>query len=297
MNSLNPSTLGSASTPRFDVFQYHESSELLGAYIAHRKASGRYFSISSWSKKLELPTSGIIVNILKKRRTLAEDLAERIAGSMELSPLEREYFLTLVAWERARNAASRAEDTLGRKLASLRLRERTRVLDERSVEEVSHLKTIAVKEALSLCQDRPSVAWIRERVTLPMSDTEIEAVLESLVKVGVLVRANDGSLSVIDANIESANDVSSSGVRRFHRESLDHAKDALENVPLQARHFTSYVMPVDENRIAEAKQVIEEFIDGFVARFEATSPGANAVYQLNLNYVPLTRQIEMEKQV
>jgi len=275
--------------PRFDVFQYQESSELLGAYIAHRKSSGRYFSISGWAKKLDLPTSGIIVNILKKRRTLAEDLAERIAVSMDLTNLEKEYFLTLVAWERARHATSRAENSLEHKLESLRLRERTRILEENAIDEVSHLKTIAVKEVLTLAPGEPTVEFIRERVSLPMTTGEIVEILDSLVRVGVLIRDADGRLKVVDSNIESANDVSSTGVRRFHRESLDHAREALDRVAIGDRHFTSYVMPVATVQLVEAKKAIEEFVDGFVARFEAKSAAGDSVYQLNLNYVPLTR--------
>ena len=122
----NPET---SPVERFDAFRFRDSSELLQAYVEHRRDTSRYFSISSWAKKLGLPTSGILVNFLKRRRLPPEDLAARLSESMQLSAEESEYFATLVALERAQKSNSITVGPLERKLAALNFRARSQLLD------------------------------------------------------------------------------------------------------------------------------------------------------------------------
>lgn len=286
--------LPASPAPDFDVFHYQASSDLLNAYVQHKKLSNRHFSISRWSKKLELPTSGIIVNLMKKRRLPPDDLAAKLAESMELPPLENEYFVTLVALERAQSSNSLAVTMLKRRLDSLLHKARAKVLDEPELKNVSRLKAAALMQLLTLKDAPRETHEMRAMLRLPIAENEAEPLLAALVESRVIERGDRGDYRVVEGNLESKNDFSSEPVREFHRESLAHATTALDGVALEKRHFTSYVMAIESRKLPEAKKFIEEFIDEFVSRFEAKDRAGDEIYQLNLNCVPLTRAPGME---
>lgn len=278
----------------FDVFDFQASSDLLNAYVHHKKLSNRHFSISRWSKKLELPTSGIIVNLMKKRRLPPDELASKLAASMELSPLENEYFVTLVALERAQASNSLAVTMLRRRLDSILHKARAKVLEEPALKNVSRLKAVALMQLLTLKNAPREVSEMRKKLRLPITESEAHHLLESLVENQIIDRDEAGGYRVVEGNIESKNDFSSEPVREFHRESLAQATHALDEIPIEMRHFTSYVMAIDSRKLPEAKKFIEEFVDEFVSRFEAKEKTGDEVYQLNLNCAPLTSAPETE---
>jgi uncharacterized protein (TIGR02147 family) len=272
----------------FDVFRYETSAALLEAYIEHKKRTSRYFSVSGWAKRLGLPTSGIIINFLKKRRLPPEELAERFARDMGLGANETEYFMTLVAYERALAAESITAPTLRRRLESFRLEAATRTLDEKDFVDLSHLGAAAIHEALSLKGGNADPARLARRLRTGVDAAGVSRLIEGLVASGLLVREPNGSVRVATAHVQSTNDVSSEAVRTFHRDSLEVATRALEDVEPSLRHFSSYVMPVAIPKIDAAKKAIDRFMYEFASEFEAAPGTGDEVYQINLNFVPLT---------
>lgn len=283
------STPPSTSLFHFDIFRYQSSADLLLAYIEYKKNTARYFSISGWARKLELPTSGILVNILKRRRLPPEELGRRLAQNMDLTPIESEYFSTLIAWERAKQANALSTVSLRRRLDSLIRRADTEILDESSFRRIPSLAHIAIKELLGLANVPATPEGIRQRLDTPVDASGVEAILRALHENGFLEILPDGSYRPLAPNIESGGEQPSSAIRAFHRESLAHASRALETVPLEERHFSSYVLPIARDRLPAAKQAIETFLDEFSGEFEAAPGTGNEVYQLNVQYVPLTK--------
>lgn len=279
-----------SSRSAFSVFHYGASSELLQGYVEHKRRTTRYFSVSGWSKRLGLPTSGIIVNLMKKRRLPPEDLTRKFAVDMGLNELETDYFLTLVASERAMHANSVMLPILQQRLDAFRVQSGVVLLEPSKLEAMSSVKHVAVKEMLSLRDAKSDPKWIAEKSALPISPEEATRILDVLVASGVLEKQADGSCRVATPNIESTNEQSSEAIRRFHRESLENAADVLHDVPVSKRHFTSYVMPVTSSRLAEAKKAIDHFVYEFAAQFEAKPGDGDQVFQLNVNYVPLTEK-------
>ncbi len=271
---------------RFDAFRFHDSSELLQAYVDHRRDTSRYFSISSWAKKLGLPTSGILVNFLKRRRLPPEDLADRLSQSMQFTAEESEYFATLIALERAQKSKSITVGPLERKLAALNFRARSQTLDSEQLEKLS-LRKAALKDMMKLPGASVDPAWIQKNSRLPMNVAEIDETVQSLIAEGSLEKTAEGWRPP-PIPVETTTDLPSAAIRSFHRESLEYASQALDTVAVEERHFASYVMTVNAARMAEAKLAIQQFVDEFAARFEAPPGECDALYQLNLSYVPLT---------
>jgi uncharacterized protein (TIGR02147 family) len=275
------------NTKAFDVFSFTDLSEVLSAYVDHKRRTSRYFSITAWAKKIGLRNGGTLVNFMKKRRLPSPGLLERLVASMDLDSLGAEYFKTLVAYEKARQSGSDSETIFLRALSAIRFRSKTAVMGERE-QEISSLGSVVVKELVGLRSARGDAKWIADRVRVPMAPAEVEAILGKFVREGVLERDAEGAYRVPQARVETTTDVSSEWIRKFHRESLSTAMRALEEVPMERRHFLSYVMPIETSRVAEAKATLERFAHEFVGEFEASTDRAEGIYQLNLNFVPLT---------
>ncbi|MBS1963808.1 MAG: TIGR02147 family protein [Bdellovibrionales bacterium] len=278
----------SGATDSFDVFEFSDAGDLLNAYVEFKRRTTRYFSVTAWAKKVGLQNGGPLVNFMKKRRLPSPALLRKLVESMELDEHSREYITALVSYERARQAKTGTEWMLLRTMAAIKFRARAVPMGDRE-REVSSLGGVVVKELLALPGAPSDPRGIAERMRLPTSEVEVTALLEKFVAEGVLERAADGAYRVPKARVETETDVSSEWVRKFHRESLAAAASALESVPVDRRHFLSYVLPVERARVPEAKAVLERFAHEFVGEFEAPEGKGDGVYQLNLNCFPLTK--------
>lgn len=73
-----------------------------------------------------------------------------------------------------------------------------------------------------------------------------------------------------------------------HREALENALRALENVPLKSAGSYGRAIALDPNRIDEAKALISQFLDELSVLLEAGE--RTEVYQIGVQLFPLTRK-------
>jgi hypothetical protein len=81
--------------------------------------------------------------------------------------------------------------------------------------------------------------------------------------------------------------LSSSGIRKFHRQMLEKAIAAVEDQSTEERQLRGLTLAFDSKRIDEAAQMIKGFMTRFERRFAAGSP--DRVYQMSLAFFSLDK--------
>lgn len=275
-----------------DAFSYASHSAILDAFVFHSKQRSKNWSVNAWSKKLGLPTNGILINILKRRRLPSPDLSMTLARSMDLDAAETEYFLSLIEIERASLHSFARPSTIQTardRILKLRVRSRTRVLQDALFTAVSKPIHFIIRECFNLKSKPQTADEIRPLLGVPATETEIQASIQTLLECGLLVRDSEGKLRQAEAHFETENERASASARAFHKASLLSAIAALDEVAMSERHFTSYVMAIEKSRVPEAKEYIEECINQFVAKFSAPNHAGDAIYQMGIQFVPKTK--------
>ena len=72
---------------------------------------------------------------------------------------------------------------------------------------------------------------------------------------------------------------------------MDKAKEQIDHIDLELRDVTSMTMPIDKNKIKQAKEMIFDFRRKLTNYLE--SGEKDEVYSLNIQLIPLTEPREL----
>jgi uncharacterized protein (TIGR02147 family) len=125
--------------------------------------------------------------------------------------------------------------------------------------------------------------WIAKRLNI--SNLEATEALSRLQKVGA-IEMNGGRMIKTNKSVRAGNDLESQALRISHRQSLEQAVLALNEVPLELRDITSITMAIDLKKIAIAKKIIKEFRHKMADVLEVGNQ--TEVYNLNIQLVPVS---------
>ena len=62
------------------------------------------------------------------------------------------------------------------------------------------------------------------------------------------------------------------------------AAKAIDQQPIEEREYNAFCLNVKKSDIAKAKEMIRDFKNEFIQRFEAPSGKAESTYQLNMQF-------------
>lgn len=271
-----------------NIWSYDHFADALFAYFTSLKRRNPRFTLNAWAKKLGEKNSGNLVHFFKRRRAPTLEMTEKLVHTMHLNDKEAEYFRLLVERARNQNSWSNKQD-YQTMLQAHRLRHHGSEIDLKKFETVSSPLHLAVREILFLRDADVSVEGIQNKLRIQVPVEQIHAILEDLIKVGLIKRHVDGSYSKLDDFWQTPAEGHSEAIKLYHQRSLNDYIDALYSVPSDRRHFTSYMIAIPEETIPDAKKSIEEFMNTFVARFGKCPNPANRVYQIHTLLSPWSK--------
>jgi uncharacterized protein (TIGR02147 family) len=257
-------------------------SEFLLNELSRRKTKNRSYSARAFARDLGL-SQPFLTQLLGKKRKLSEEKALQIAERLDLRSSGKNLFVTLARLEVAGGEKSRA--SLKSEVESLlRKRPDFRVLSQDVFNIVSDWHHFAIIELTKLRGFNFSMARVAKR--LKISVQEVEHAVHRLVRVGLL-KDEDGKLSK-PADRISFGEIPSEAVRRHHRQSLELAYKALEGQPFDKRDYQSLTLAIDSKDLLKAKDMIQNFMREFSARFEKPNP--DAVYKMSVQLFRLDKE-------
>ncbi len=279
----------------FSLFEFKTTIAVLEGYVAYRRAETPQFSLNSWTKRLGFSTSGILVNVLKGRRKIPMKIVPKFSDTMGLTGIERDYFSALVARDHVVSKGGVELERCESKIRAILHKLTTHTVSGDEVDRFAKLGTLAVKEMIGILGQDATPERVRAGLRLKLSKDEVEQIVEDLVSLGFVTRTNEGVLQLIEMDgVETTDNVSSQAIRQFHRASLINAAETLDSVPIDRRYFASYALPVRKDSMKEAQNAIDTFVHDFVARFVAENATGDSVYQMNVNFVPLSVDKNLE---
>jgi uncharacterized protein (TIGR02147 family) len=128
----------------------------------------------------------------------------------------------------------------------------------------------------------------------PVSSEEAKSSVELLLELGLAERDDvDGKLHLSEAHLTAGTDVPSEVIRGFHRQAIELAKDALENIPASERDISAVTASVDEESLGALRDLARELRQ----KVQALSNGTrdpDRVFQLNIQLFPVGIQQSQE---
>lgn len=254
---------------------------ILKEELARRSLRNPAYSLRSFARDLNIAPS-TLSEVIKGRHGFSPENANRIVMKLNLNDGERDIFRTLVSAEHGRKYSEREQAK-----SKLKAQKSGQAqLDPDRFDVISDWHHYAILEALALADVAHTPEWFAARLDIGLP--AVESALERLERLDLIEMKNRKYVAK-NTFTASPSGTPSAAVRKFHKQILEKAIDALETQPIEERTITNMIMAVDPAQMEEAREEIKEFRRKFEAKFCKPSE-AEEVYNFSVQFFRLTKK-------
>lgn len=276
-----------ASGEPVHVFAYGDYRQYLRDYYAHHKQESRSFSHRAFSRRAGLRSSNYLSLVMKGERDLSSEMAPRFAKACGLAKSEADFFCDLVAYGQAKTTAEKQRSY--ERLARFRKFRDAHQLDGAQAAYHAHWYVPAVRELVTLPAFREDPRWIAAHLEPPISERQAAEALETLCRLGLVVRDGRGRLQQAQALLTTGPGPLGHHVFVYHQALLDLAKRALDHLPREERNVSSVTLCLPESALPEVVRRVRALRQELLQLAEqAAAP--ERVVQVNFQVFPLSRR-------
>lgn len=255
--------------------------EILQQEFESRIRRNTSYSLRAFARDLEVSPSKLS-EALNGHRGFSTETAQKVAKRLKLSAAESAYFIALVESKHGRSEAKRKAAKAS--LSAIQSQNGFREIDLENFQVLSDWIHFAILELTQIEGFESTVAAVSQR--LGRTNEESQAAVERLFRLGLMTRLESGKWIQAEVNVATTTDIPSRAIRDHHREVAKLASEALDEVTVDARDFSSITLAFDSSKMAEAKDRIKKFRRQFNADFQK-DPIKDRVYCLAIQFFPL----------
>jgi uncharacterized protein (TIGR02147 family) len=269
-----------------DIFGYTDYRAYLADYYEAAKAHTRTFSYRNFARRCGFSSPNFLKLVIDGERNLGPNSIERFAKALQLDEEEAAFFGRLVSFNQATTVDERhaAYD----EMASMRRFRLARRIDGELFDYLSHWYMPAIREMAARADFRDDPAWIAPQLIPAISPAQAADALNLLLRLGLLVREEDGRLRRGEPSLTTGHEVRSLAVAAYHRQMLLRAADSIDLVPSNQRDISALTVCVRPETVARLKEEIHAFRERLLELCDREED-ADVVYQLNIQLFPLSR--------
>jgi uncharacterized protein (TIGR02147 family) len=267
-----------------NIFEYIDYRRYLrDAYEERRKESPK-FSYRYIAGKVGFSSPGFFANVLSGKKDISLKLALKFAELFKLNRKEREYFETLVLFNKSAGAAEKKE-YLDRLLA---LRGTSiKKVEAHQWEYFEHWHHAVVRELIAIKPFRGDFRALAAMVNPPISIQEAKKSVELLERLGLIRKDAEGTYERTDAAISAGDDVSRALIAAFQLQAMELAKYAMDHLPSGTRNFSTLTMSVSGQTYEAMLEELRAFRRRLLDMAQA-SENVDRIYQMNFHVFPLS---------
>jgi uncharacterized protein (TIGR02147 family) len=222
------------------------------------------------------------------RRLPSADLLLSLCRALHLSPAETAFAEALVDVEKS----DQPETVLHFKtrLDALRPAHATRALPATIFEAMGAWYHAVVFELIGLSDFQADPEWIARRLDGAISPATARECLLTLDAMGLIHFDAEGRVAKLSPTIAFLPPGKNVAVRDFHQAMARQAAAAIQRFGPEHRKVLGLTISIDPTRLGQAYDLMLEFVERFNAVMDTPTP--SETYQLNLQFFPLTTQLE-----
>lgn len=249
--------------------------ETLKAALEARCAQNPRYSLRAFARDLGISPSRLS-DVLNGRYGLSRAAAAQIAKFLGMNARETDAFCDQVDSVHARDRRQRA--AARERVAGASAEYQALTLDGFQV--IADWYHYAILELTQTKNFKNDPTWIAKR--LGLSVHVVQAAIERLQRLDLL-EEKEGKLFPTGDFTASPDGIPSEAIRKFHRQVMEKAIQAVDFQTVEERDMSSIVLAFDTRRMEEAKADIKRFRRAFDAKYG--SPGnKDQVYCLSLKF-------------
>jgi uncharacterized protein (TIGR02147 family) len=262
------------------------------AASSSQRSGSRRYSLRAFAEDLGL-SHGFLSRVLRGERHLSQEQAHAIGVRLGLPEDERLRFVDLARVSSLKNSRLRKQVMQANPALQARAHTSSDAYSLLDPTDSHLLKRWYNPALLELVKTPPRAHTARSLARrLGLSLVECEVALERLVAHGFMHKIDADGTTRYAASVGpvGTGDLPSAKIREFHQQMLSKAKEFLERDDQELRHISGITFAADAARLAQAKELIQEFRRRLADIMRSGEPDAvNAVYQLNVQLFRLDK--------
>lgn len=276
-----------------DIFTYLEYRVFLKDAFEAVKAGSPRLSYRTFAKKAGFSSPNFLQMVIQGKRNLSSTYRVAAAKAFKLNRQESEFFQNLVGYDQARSPDEK--NSFYQKILADRRYSKVKTLDKSQYEFFSHWYIPVVREMLTHMDFEGESAWIAERIHPRITVSQVDSARKLLIKLGLIRLDQDsGKWIQTDTVLSTESEATHLALRNYHKSAIQLAHDSLKAFGPTDRDVRSVTIGLSEAAFGELKSKLE-MVWKDVLDFAGRQQQADAVYQVNLQLFPMTRERKERK--
>ena len=273
-----------------DIFGYTDYRKYLEDFFTQKKAQDPSFTYAYIAKKAGFNNKGFAFNLIHGKRHLSTKNSARVSRALKHTRNQAKYFKTLVEFNHTVELHRKKQ--LFKKLCSITAKGRgltkIQIINNDQYEFYAKWYHSAIRSLIGLYKFKDDYKWLCKKVVPPITPGQAKKSVELLIRLGLAVKADDGTVALSNVSISTGREATGLGLRNFHFESMDLAKNAIRTLDRDKRNMTSITLGISPDayrKICDELAICQEKI----VNIAVNSPNADKVFQLNFHLFPLSK--------
>lgn len=275
------------------IHTYSDFREYLKDFYAEQKRKNPRYSQRVFARRAGLTSTGFFSEVVSGKRQLTAAAVIRFSKALKLTSQEQACFETLVAFNQAKTVEERNHH-YGRLLAQRG--SKVDIVGSERYEFYRNWRNAAVRELINCRRVRGTrkedYAVLGQSLEPPISAAQAGKAVELLLRLGFIVRGEDGALRqaspLISTGDLAAAPPTSLDIDNFQMAMLDLARRTLDKQPRSRRDFSTLTLSLSAEGVAAAHAEIAALRKRLLALAEKDA-AADRVQQFNFQSFPLSK--------
>ncbi len=268
-----------------DLYAYLDYRAYLRDWFQFRKSANPRFSHRVFARLAGQRSPSLLKHVMDGQRNLTPATTEAFIRALKLSSEEAEFFSWLVRLDQAPGVDER--NLAWERISATRQVQRAYRIEGEGFRYLSHWYIPAVRELATLPGFRPEPGWIARTLRPRITEAQARQALSTLEELGLLVAQGD-RLVPADAVVKTPHEVTGLAVHNYHQGMLARASEAIGDFDPDERHLGAVTLAVAPALVPQVKAELASFLERVVALVEGAEETRDRVYQVNLQFFPLS---------
>ena len=272
-----------------NVFDYTDYRKLLADYYAEQKEKMPQFSYKYFANKAGFKNKGFVFNIVKGVKNLSKTSIFKVSRAMSLNKSESDYFENLVAFNQAKDLDEK--NHFYKRMETVKNRSNKKsdipLIRKDQYDFYSSWYLSAIRSLIDMYEFKDNYKWLSQNVYPAITHKQAKNAVQTLKKLGLIEKKNNGSYKVKNKTVTTGKEVSSLAVSNLHLETMKLAANALKEISKNKRNITGLTLGISQKTYETICEEIQNF-QSKILELAEKDKDADSVYQLNFHLFPLS---------
>jgi uncharacterized protein (TIGR02147 family) len=258
------------------------------------KSKDKKFSFRYFARICGFKAHSFLRLIMNGKSNLSPGSIDKISKAFKFNSEEARFFKNLVYLNQA--TSHEEKQIYAKAILKSQTYRKFHPLSEAQYQYFSCWYYSVVRELVALPGFKEDANWIANHTIPHIKPEEAQSAIDSLLKLDLLRRDENGKLIQTDRIVSTPAEVSSAYVANWHREYLKKAAESIETVPREKRDISAVSLSFSKENMKLVKEMVANFRKEIV-QVALQQPHRNSLYQLNIQFFPISEISDDEGEI